>query len=148
MILTTKARYAVMAMVDLALAEAKTPQSLPDIAARQELPLSYLEQLFPKLRKAELVKSIRGPGGGYVLVKPVDDVTILSIVAAVDESLQMTRCDGDPKNGCMIKTSRCLTHSLWKGLGKQISEYLGSVTLGSLTQGSRTLAQLNEGCEA
>ena len=135
-----------MAMVDLALAELEKPQSLPDIAERQELPLSYLEQLFPKLRKAGLVKSVRGPGGGYVLTKAVNDVTILAIVEAVDESLQMTRCDGDPKSGCMIKTSRCLTHSLWKGLGTQISEYLGSVTLGSLTQGSRTLAQLNEEC--
>ena len=146
MLLTTKTRYAVMAMVDLALAESENPQSLPDIAERQELPLSYLEQLFPKLRKAELVKSIRGPGGGYVLNQPLAAITILSIVEAVDESLQMTRCDGDPKNGCMVKTSRCLTHSLWKGLGKQISEYLASVTLASLTQGSRTLAQINEGC--
>ncbi len=135
-----------MAMVDLALSEQGQAQSLPDIAERQELPLSYLEQLLPKLRKAELVKSIRGPGGGYVLNQAMDDITILAIVEAVDESLQMTRCDGDPKSGCMVKSSRCLTHSLWKGLGKQISEYLSSVTLGSLTQGSRTLAQINEEC--
>ncbi len=133
-----------MAMVDLALSEMEKPQSLPDIAARQELPLSYLEQLFPKLRKAALVKSIRGPGGGYVLAQEVDEITILAIVEAVDESLKMTRCSGDAKEGCMIKSSRCLTHSLWKGLGKQISEYLGSVTLGSLTQGSRALAQIDE----
>lgn len=146
MILTTKVRYAVMAMVDLALTEADKPQSLPDIVERQELPLSYLEQLFPKLRKAGLVESIRGPGGGYKLAQPVEDITILAIVEAVDESLKMTRCDGDPKNGCMSKTSRCLTHSLWKGLGVQINEYLGSVTLGSLTQGSRNLAQMTEEC--
>ena len=133
-----------MAMVDLALSELEKPQSLPDIAARQELPLSYLEQLFPKLRKAELVKSIRGPGGGYVLAHDVADITILAIVEAVDESLKMTRCSGDTKEGCMIHSSRCLTHSLWKGLGKQISEYLASVTLGSLTQGSRTLQQIEE----
>jgi len=133
-----------MAMVELALNDGDKPLSLAEIAERQELPLAYLEQLFPKLRKAELVKSVRGPGGGYVLNKDIQDITILSIVEAVDESLQMTRCDGDVKNGCMAKTSRCLTHSLWKGLGKQISEYLGSITLGSLTQGSRNLNLMNE----
>lgn len=144
MILTTKSRYAVMAMVDLALSELDKPQSLPDIAARQELPLSYLEQLFPKLRKAELVKSIRGPGGGYILAHDMNEITILAIVEAVDESLKMTRCNGDVKEGCMIKSSRCLTHSLWKGLGKQISKYLASITLGSLTQGTRVLQQIDE----
>lgn len=143
MILTTKARYAVMAMVELALSDGDKPLSLAEIAERQELPLAYLEQLFPKLRKAEIVKSVRGPGGGYILNKDIQDITILSIVEAVDESLQMTRCDGDAKNGCMVKTSRCLTHSLWKGLGKQISEYLGSITLGSLTQGSRVMHALD-----
>lgn len=144
MLLTSKSRYAVMAMVDLALADGTTPHSLPDIAERQELPLSYLEQLFPKLRKAGLVESIRGPGGGYRLARDVDAITILAIVEAVDESLKMTRCNGDVKQGCMMASSRCLTHSLWKGLGKQISEYLASVTLGSLTQGSRALAQIEE----
>ncbi len=133
-----------MAMVDLALADSATPQKLPEIAARQELPLAYLEQLFPKLRKAELVKSVRGPSGGYILAHDVAQITILAIVEAVDESLKMTRCDGDVKSGCMVKSSRCLTHALWKGLGKQISEYLSSVTLGSLTQGSRALQQMEE----
>lgn len=140
MILTTKARYAVMAMVDLALADASSPQSLADIAARQELPLAYLEQIFPKLRKASLVESVRGPGGGYKLAKLVEDITILSIVVAVDESLEMTRCGEGSEHGCLKESSRCLTHSLWKGLSKQISEYLGAVTLGSLTQGSRNLS--------
>jgi Rrf2 family iron-sulfur cluster assembly transcriptional regulator len=144
MLLTTKTRYAVMAMVDLALSDTEVPQSLADIAERQELPLSYLEQLFPKLRKAELVKSIRGPGGGYLIARELEEITILSIVEAVDESLKMTRCDGDPKSGCMVKSSKCLTHALWRGLGKQISEYLASVTLGSLTQGSRKLSFIDE----
>lgn len=140
MLLTTKARYAVMAMVDLALADADKPQSLADIASRQELPLSYLEQIFPKLRKAELVESVRGPGGGYKLAQDADDIAILAIVLAVDESLEMTRCGEGAEHGCMSESSRCLTHSLWKGLSKQISEYLGAVTLGSLTQGSRNLS--------
>lgn len=139
MILTTRTRYAVMAMVDLALADPEKPQRLPDIAQRQELPLAYLEQLFPKLRKAGLTKSVRGPGGGYTLARPIEEITMLNIVEAVDESLQMTRCDGEPKSGCMIRSSRCLTHALWKGLGVQISEYLGNVTLASLTQGARKI---------
>ena len=140
MLLTTKARYAVMAMVDLALADIAKPQSLADIAERQELPLSYLEQIFPSLRKAKLVESVRGPGGGYKLAQVADDITILTIVEAVDETLEMTRCGEGAEHGCLKENSRCLTHSLWKGLSKQISEYLGSVTLGSLTQGSRNLS--------
>ena len=134
MMLTTKSRYAVMAMVDLAAtAEREKPMKLAEIAARQEIALNYLEQIFIRLRQAGLVKSVKGPGGGYALAAPLSQIRISDIVAAVDESVEMTRCathgKSDPKKGCMRDNARCLTHDLWEGLTTQITDYLSSITL-------------------
>ena len=123
MILGTKTRYAVMAMVDLTMRMRKCtemkPVTLAEIAAAQEIPLNYLEQIFVRLRKASLVKSQKGPGGGYLLAKPEEDICISDIVAAVDESIKMTRCKSH-QGGCMSDRAKCLTHDLWDGLGTQI----------------------------
>ena len=129
MILGTKARYAVMAMVDLAATCCGKPITLADIAARQEIPLPYLEQIFARLKRAGLLKSVKGPGGGYLLAKPQEDTRVSEIVAAVDESIKMTRCDAHREGGCMGGKARCATHDLWEGLGDQIYNYLHSITL-------------------
>src|SRR4029453_14664538 len=128
--LSTKGRYAVMAMADLARREGEAARAvaLADIAARQEISLSYLEQLFARLRRKGLVKSARGPGGGYRLARAAGDTTIAEIVHAVDEPLRATRCDEAGK-GCMIRGERCLTHDLWEDLGHRIEDYLASVSL-------------------
>jgi Rrf2 family iron-sulfur cluster assembly transcriptional regulator len=127
--LSTKGRYAVMAMVDLASNSKGQPVALADIAERQEISLSYLEQLFAKLRKGGLVKSVRGPGGGYLLAHPVDEARVSDIIVAVDEPLRATRCAPGSPAGCRTNKSRCLTHDLWEELGNQIHLYLSSVTL-------------------
>ncbi|MGH6948671.1 MAG: Rrf2 family transcriptional regulator [Kiloniellales bacterium] len=127
--LSTKGRYAVMALVDLATHGDGRPVSLADIAERQEISLSYLEQLFAKLRRAELVASVRGPGGGYLLARGADGTRISDIVLAVDEPIHATRCTPGQPYGCRSNKSRCLTHDLWEELGNQIYLYLSSVTL-------------------
>ena len=127
--LSTKGRYAVMAMVDLAQNSDGRPVSLADIAERQEISLSYLEQLFSKLRKGGLVKSVRGPGGGYLLAHDAPTVRISDIILAVDEPVRATRCRPNSPNGCKSDASRCLTHDLWAELGNQIQLYLSSVSL-------------------
>lgn len=127
--LTTKGRYAVMAMVDLAKVSGQNPVSLADIAARQEISQSYLEQLFAKLRKSGLVKSVRGPGGGYKLSHTPEKIRVSDIIVAVDEPLRATRCDPESKKGCMGDKSRCLTHDLWEELGNQIHLFLSTVSL-------------------
>ena len=129
MILGTKARYAVMAMVDLGTHCCGAPITLADIAERQEIPLPYLEQIFSKLRKNGLVNSVRGPGGGYVLAKTQEEIRISEIVTAAEESLKMTRCESHKEGGCMATKARCLTHDLWEGLGNQIFTYLNSISL-------------------
>jgi len=133
--LSTKGRYAVMAMADLARRESDAARAvaLADIAARQEISLSYLEQLFARLRRKGLVKSARGPGGGYRLARTADDTTIADIVHAVDEPLRATRCGAG--KGCMIKGERCLTHDLWADLGDRIEDYLASVSLADVIGG-------------
>src|SRR6516162_4621039 len=133
--LSTKGRYAVMAMADLARrqTEAVRAVALADIAARQEISLSYLEQLFARLRRKGLVKSARGPGGGYRLARSAADTKISDIVHAVDEPLRATRC-GVGK-GCMMKGERCLTHDLWEDLGRRIEDYLASVSLADVIEG-------------
>jgi Rrf2 family iron-sulfur cluster assembly transcriptional regulator len=133
--LSTKGRYAVMAMADLARRESDAARAvaLADIAARQEISLSYLEQLFARLRRKGLVKSARGPGGGYRLARTADDTTIADIVHAVDEPLRATRCGAG--KGCMIKGERCLTHDLWADLGDRIEDYLASVSLADVVGG-------------
>ncbi len=127
--LSTKGRYAVMAMVDLAANSEGKPVSLAEIAERQEISLSYLEQLFGKLRRGGLVKSVRGPGGGYLLSRSTDDTRVSDIVVAVDEPLRATRCKADSSVGCRGDNGRCLTHDLWEELGNQIHMFLSSVSL-------------------
>jgi Rrf2 family iron-sulfur cluster assembly transcriptional regulator len=138
--LSTKGRYAVMAMVDLAATSHGQPVTLADIAERQEISLAYLEQLFAKLRRAGLVASVRGPGGGYRLGRAADAMRISDIILAVDEPIRATRCPPQVKQpddapvGCHSNRSRCLTHDLWEGLGQQIHLYLSAVTLADVVE--------------
>lgn len=127
--LSTKGRYAVMAMVDLATNSRGQPVALADIAARQEISLSYLEQLFAKLRRGGLVRSVRGPGGGYLPAHPITEMRVSDIILAVDEPIRATRCAPGSPSGCRQNRSRCLTHDLWEELGNQIHLYLSSVTI-------------------
>jgi len=127
--LTTKGRYAVTAMLDLALHKQEGPVSLADIASRQEISLSYLEQLFSRLRQAKIVKSTRGPGGGYSLASPPEQVAIAAIVRAVNESVDATQCGG--QKNCH-QHGRCLTHDLWEGLSEQIESFLSGISLQDL----------------
>jgi Rrf2 family iron-sulfur cluster assembly transcriptional regulator len=132
--LSTKGRYAVMAMVDLASHSEGSPVALADIAERQEISLSYLEQLFGKLRKGGLVKSVRGPGGGYLLSRIPQQTRISDIILAVDEPIQTTRCSPGSPAGCHNNKGRCLTHDLWEELGNQIYLYLSSVSLADVCE--------------
>ncbi|MDO6497687.1 Fe-S cluster assembly transcriptional regulator IscR [Photobacterium sanguinicancri] len=127
--LTSKGRYAVTAMLDVALHSQDGPVPLADISERQGISLSYLEQLFSRLRKAGLVASVRGPGGGYRLGEDADAIAIGMVIAAVDESVDATKCHG--KGGCQ-GGSRCLTHTLWHDLSSRISGFLNNITLGEL----------------
>jgi Rrf2 family transcriptional regulator, iron-sulfur cluster assembly transcription factor len=127
--LTTKGRYAVTAMLDLALHAENGPVSLADISDRQGISLSYLEQLFARLRRFELVKSVRGPGGGYQLMKTAAAISVAEVVDAVDESLDATRCEG--KGDCH-QGEVCLTHHLWQDLSQQIHIFLSSISLADL----------------
>jgi Rrf2 family transcriptional regulator, iron-sulfur cluster assembly transcription factor len=127
--LTTKGRYAVTAMLDLALHNDQAPVNLTDISARQDISLTYLEQLFRKLRKKGLVESVRGPGGGYRLAMDADEITTARVMYAVDEPIDVTRCGG--QQNCMGDV-RCLTHDLWLGLNRHVSEYLNGISLGEL----------------
>ena len=129
--LTTKGRYAVTAMLDLALHEAESPVNLTDIARRQDISLTYLEQLFNKLRKHQLVVSVRGPGGGYRLARPADKTSIARVIYSVDETIDVTRCGG--QQNCQGEL-RCLTHDLWMGLNRHVSEYLNGITLAEIIQ--------------
>lgn len=128
--LTTKGRYAVTAMIDLAINATDTPVSLADISERQSISLSYLEQLFSKLRRYNLVKSVRGPGGGYQLSQNADLIDIAQVVDAVNESVDATRCQGG-SNGCNAGDV-CLTHFLWQDLSNQIHDFLAGITLADL----------------
>lgn len=127
--LTTKGRYAVTAMLDLALHDHGDPTALADIADRQELSLSYLEQLFAQLRRAGLVKSVRGPGGGYQLTRPATEINVAEIVVAVDEDVDVTRCSG--RGNCQ-NGHKCLAHDLWMGLSDQIRSFLTDIHLADL----------------
>jgi len=129
--LTSKGRYAVTAMLDLAFHDQAGPVTLSHISQRQDISLSYLEQLFTRLRKHKLVTSTRGPGGGYSLSRSADDIAVAEIIAAVDEALDTTRCSG--ANNCH-KGRPCLTHELWDDLSQQIYEFLNEITLGKLVE--------------
>jgi Rrf2 family iron-sulfur cluster assembly transcriptional regulator len=132
--LTTKGRFAVTAMVDLALHANEGPVTLAEISGRQSISLSYLEQLFGKLRRHELVESVRGPGGGYTLARAMDAVTVADIVTAVDEALDATQCAG--RENCH-DDRRCMTHDLWANLNVKMIEYLDSVSLHDLVSKQR-----------
>ena len=131
--LTTKGRFAVTAMIDLASRQGNGPVTLSAISERQEISLSYLEQLFGKLRRHKIVESVRGPGGGYNLARPAKDVTVADIIIAVDEPLDATQCGG--KENCHSSDQgggRCMTHDLWSTLNAKMVEYLDSVSLKDL----------------
>jgi Rrf2 family iron-sulfur cluster assembly transcriptional regulator len=127
--LTTRGRYAVTAMLDLALHEGKGPATLADIARRNRISPAYLEQLLAGLRRQGLVESMRGPGGGYRLSQPAENITVARVIEAVNETVDATRCGGarDCRDG-----GRCLTHDLWEGLTRHIQDFLESVTLAEL----------------
>ncbi|PKM12708.1 MAG: Fe-S cluster assembly transcriptional regulator IscR [Gammaproteobacteria bacterium HGW-Gammaproteobacteria-3] len=129
--LTTKGRYAVTAMLDLAFHSQKKPVTLTDIANRQTISLSYLEQLFARLRKADIVIGVRGPGGGYKLSRAAGKINIAEVIEAVDEPLDSTKCGGE---GNCQNNQPCLTHELWMGLSEQIRGYLGGISLGDLLE--------------
>jgi Rrf2 family iron-sulfur cluster assembly transcriptional regulator len=128
--LTTKGRFAVTAMIDLALRQHSGPVTLAAISQRQEISLSYLEQLFGKLRRHQLVESTRGPGGGYTLAKKASDITVADIILSVDEPIDATHCGG--KENCHGGDGRCMTHDLWASLNSKMVEFLDSVSLQKL----------------
>lgn len=141
--LTTKGRFAVTAMIDLAMRESHGPVTLAGISQRQHISLSYLEQLFGKLRRFNIVDSTRGPGGGYTLAKKSDEITVADIIVAVDEPLDATQCGGKGNcHGADDHHGQCMTHDLWSNLNKKMVEYLESVTLSDLVlqQESRGLS--------
>ena len=130
--LTSKGRYAVMAMADLAKNNAKKPTSLTEISLRQGISISYLEQLFLKLRKNNLVQSARGPSGGYVLSRPPEEIKLLSIISAVDEKIKTVKCRKESKKGCNGKSIKCITHNLWDDLEAHINKFFHDNTLSDI----------------
>ena len=136
--LTTKGRFAVTALLDLALQYDNSPVTLSDISQRQKISLSYLEQLFAKLRQSELVDSVRGPGGGYCLAKALEEVSVADIILAVDEPIDTTQCGG--KENCH-NDEKCMTHDLWAKLNELIFDYLGGVTLKHLVDNQQQQQQ-------
>ena len=137
--LTTKGRYAVMAMADLALFRGKGPTNLTDISLRQNISLAYLEQIFIKLKKSHLVKSIRGAKGGYVLELPPEEIRISNIISAVDEEVKTLNCKKDSKKGCNNKFTKCITHNLWDQLDQHINSFFEKVKLQDLVKKNQTL---------
>ena len=130
--LNSKARYAVMALADLAKNNTKEPTSLTEISLRQGISIDYLEQLFLKLRKNNLVQSARGPLGGYVLSKPPGEIKLLSIINAVDEKIKTVKCRKESKRSCNGKSIKCITHNLWDDLETHINKFFESNTLNDI----------------
>ena len=130
--LTSKGRYAVMAMADLAKHNIKEPISLTEISLRQGISIAYLEQLFLKLRKNNLVQSVRGPSGGYILNKSPDEIKLLSIISAVDEKIKTVKCRKESKKGCNGKSIKCITHNLWDDLESHIRKFFENNTLNDI----------------
>jgi Rrf2 family iron-sulfur cluster assembly transcriptional regulator len=128
--LTTKGRFAVTAMIDLGLRQSSGPVTLAAISQRQQISLSYLEQLFGKLRRNSLVESTRGPGGGYMLARAPSDISVAEIISSVDEPIDATQCGG--KENCLGEGSRCMTHELWASLNVKMLEFLDSISLQKL----------------
>jgi Rrf2 family iron-sulfur cluster assembly transcriptional regulator len=137
--LTTRGRYAVMAMADLALFREKGPTSLTDISLRQNISLPYLEQIFIKLKNKKLVKSIRGAKGGYVLETSPEEIKISNIIAAVDEEVKMLNCKKESKKGCNNKSTKCITHNLWDQLDQHINTFFEKVKLQDLVKKNQNL---------
>ncbi len=137
--LTSKGRYAVMAMADLALFKDKGPTSLADISLRQNISLPYLEQIFIKLKNKNLVKSIRGAKGGYVLEISPEEIKISNIIAAVDEEIKMLNCKKESKRGCNNRSYKCITHNLWDQLDQHINSFFEKVKLQDLIKKSQNL---------
>ena len=137
--LTTKGRYAVMAMADLALYNDQGPTSLTDISIRQNISLPYLEQIFMKLKNKNLVKSIRGAKGGYVLESSPEEIKISNIISAVDEEVKMLNCKKESKRGCNNKSSKCITHNLWDQLDQHINNFFEKVKLQDLVKKNQIL---------
>lgn len=142
--LTTKGRYAVTAMLDLAINSTDKPVNLNDISERQAISLSYLEQLFSKLRRENLVRSIRGPGGGYQLNSPQDEISVANIINAVNESMDVSRCEG--RANCH-EGNQCLTHNLWIDLSARINSFLDNITIGELIRQNEEQARQREAFE-
>jgi Rrf2 family iron-sulfur cluster assembly transcriptional regulator len=137
--LTTKGRFAVTAMLDVALFSGSNPVNLAAVSDRQQISLSYLEQLFGKLRRAGLVDSVRGPGGGYVLAQSARKITVANIVSAVDEDMDARQCEG--REDCVDGGQRCMTHDLWSTLNQKMFDYLESVSLSDLVLTQNTRSQ-------
>jgi len=137
--LTTKGRYAVMAMADLALFKDKGPTSLTDISLRQNISLAYLEQIFMKLKYNNLVKSVRGAKGGYTLVYSPEEIKISNIISAVNEEVKMLNCKKDSKKGCNNKSTKCITHNLWDQLDQHINNFFEKVKLQDLVKKNQSL---------
>lgn len=142
--LTTKGRFAVTAMVDLALHHRTGPVTLAGISERRKISLSYLEQLFGKLRRRELVESVRGPGGGYLITRSLDQISIAQIIQAVDEPMDATQCGG--KQDC-VDDGPCMTHELWSNLNRHIQDYLETITLADLVQSQQAKASKKRAAE-
>jgi len=132
--LTTKGRYAVMAMADLASNKSLDPISLKEISLRQNISLAYLEQIFIKLKDKKLVKSIRGATGGYILDKPASEIKLSNIIFAVDEEVRMLNCKKQSKKGCTNKTTKCITHNLWDHLDQHINGFFEKIKLQDLIE--------------
>jgi Rrf2 family iron-sulfur cluster assembly transcriptional regulator len=137
--LTTRGRYAVMAMADLALFKDKGPTSLTEISLRQNISLAYLEQIFIKLKNKNLVRSVRGSKGGYILVASPEEIKISNIIAAVDEEVRMLNCKKEPKKGCNNKSTKCITHNLWDQLDRHINNFFEKVKLQDLVKKNQIL---------
>ena len=137
--LTTKGRYAVMAMADLALFKDKGPISLKDISLRQNISLAYLEQIFIKLKQENLVKSVRGAKGGYILESSPEEIKISNIISAVDEEIKTLNCKKESKKGCNNKSTKCITHNLWDQLDQHINSFFEKVKLQDLIKKSQMI---------
>tara|TARA_B100000767_G_scaffold246604_1_gene246297 strand:- start:735 stop:1154 length:420 start_codon:yes stop_codon:yes gene_type:complete len=137
--LTTKGRYAVMAMADLAIFKDKGPISLTDISLRQNISLPYLEQLFIKLKDNDLVQSTRGAKGGYTLLKPANEIKISNIISAVDEEIKTLNCKKESKKGCNNKSTKCVTHNLWDQLDQHINNFFEKVKLQDLVKKNQNI---------
>ena len=137
--LTTKGRYAVMAMADLASYAKKKPISLTEISLRQNISLPYLEQLFIKLKRRNLVKSVRGSSGGYTLIKPASEIKLSNIIFAVDETIKTLNCKKESKKGCNHKSMKCITHNLWDDLEQHINSFFERIKLEDLIDKERKI---------